>query len=295
MDVIVGSFDDNYIYAETLSGRRLQVHQDPGMESVGHVKSRIRSVYEMDGEVGDDFSLYHNGVELEDKDVINESLIASDNIQIRRNTYSCLVEHLISRLPTWKKWVVRVACVFVASLFIAALSQVYFFLPHAKTVPVTLQTLAVFLVGSLLGWKMGPIAVIVYLLEGLVGAPFFSAHASGYKILYGTTSGYLYGFVAAAFIVGFLAERGTDRVYAFHWRSTFFAMIIGDIVIYIVGIPVLAKYIGWSKAFTLGLVPFLVGDLVKIVIATALIPTIWKLLAFIFNRDFTISGDIKER
>ncbi|GAM24698.1 hypothetical protein SAMD00019534_078730 [Acytostelium subglobosum LB1] len=277
---------------ETLSGRKISVHSENN-ERVGALRQRIASEYEYDGEVGSDFTLLHEGRELADDDVVTESLV-KDTVQIRRTTYSCLVEHIIAPFPTWQKWVARVGCVIFAAFFISALAQVSFYLPHDtdRKVPVTLQTLAVFLIGSLLGWKMGPLAIIVYMIMGLAGAPFFAKHAGGYKVLYGASSGYLYGFILAAFIVGFMAERGNDRVYAFRWRSSLIAMLLGEVAIYVIGVPVLAKYVGWNKCIQLGLTPFLVGDVLKIIIAAVLIPLIWKLLAFIFNRQFTFKAGV---
>ncbi|KAM9987441.1 hypothetical protein ACTFIZ_005195 [Dictyostelium cf. discoideum] len=293
----------NYYDFETLSGRKLNISQENG-ETVRNVKKRIASIFGNDGEIGSDDSFYllHSGRELNDDEIVNQSLIDSsdsskkDNngkpIQIRRNRYSCFVEHMINEhlVKPWSKWVARICCIIFSVLLIASFAQISFYLPHAKNVPVTFQTLAVFVMSSLLGWKMGCSSIILYLLCGLVGAPFFTNQNHGVIYMYGSTSGYLYGFIVASFIVGFFAEMGSDRAYIFNWKSTLFSMIFANIAIYIIGIPVLAIKIGWIKSFKLGLLPFLVGDALKIIIATIIIPSIWKLIAFLSNKRIIINS-----
>ncbi|KAK5582264.1 hypothetical protein RB653_003847 [Dictyostelium firmibasis] len=313
----------HYYDFETLSGRRLNVSQERG-ETVGNVKKRIASMYQNDGEIGGDgnFYLLHSGRELNDDEIVTQSLINnsdsdkidsnnSDNnnnnnnnyninkkdvngkpIQIRRNRYSCFSEHMINEhlVRPWLKWVARILCILFSMLLVAAFAQISFYLPHAKNVPVTLQTLGVFVMSSLLGWKMGCSSILLYLVCGLAGAPFFTNQNHGLLYMYGSTSGYLYGFIVASFIVGFFAEMGGDRAYIFNWKSTLFSMIIANIAIYIVGIPVLAIKIGWINSLKLGLLPFLVGDTLKIIIATVTIPSIWKLVAFLSNKRIIIKS-----
>ena len=88
--------------------------------------------------------------------------------------------------------------VILGALFIAACAQISFFFPFDKEVPVTFQTFAVLLIGSLYGVFLGLATVMLYLAEGAAGAPFFSVQTGGYKVLAGTTSGYLFGFLLAA-------------------------------------------------------------------------------------------------
>ncbi|KAN0022347.1 hypothetical protein ACTFIU_004527 [Dictyostelium citrinum] len=292
----------HYYDFETLSGRRLNVSQENG-ETVGNVKKRIASMFGNDGEIGSDGSFYllHSGRELNDDEVVNQSLISNDDklverendskkkdgngkpIQIRRSRYSCFVEHMISEhlVKPWSKWVARISCILFSVLLIASFAQISFYLPHAKNVPVTLQTLGVF---------NGCSSIILYLLCGLAGAPFFTNQNHGVVYMYGSTSGYLYGFIVASFIVGFFAEMGSDRAYIFNWKFTLFSMIFANIAIYIIGVPVLAIKIGWIKSLKLGLLPFLVGDTIKIIIATIIIPSIWKLIAFLSNKRIIIKS-----
>jgi len=176
----------------------------------------------------------------------------------------------------------RVFFAIIGSLFIAALSQIAFFFPWNRDVPNTFQTLGVLLVGNLYGKWLGPFTVILYLLEGL-GLPFFADKSHGYIYLKGPTAGYFFGFILAAFITGFLAERGFDRAYILTWRSTFVEMVIADLSIYLIGIPVLWGYLGWKIAWLDGFAVFLIGDAIKIMIAVLLLPSLWKLLARIFD------------
>ena len=147
-------------------------------------------------------------------------------------------------------------------------------------VPMTLQTLVVLLIGILFGWRMGFATVLVYLAQGAMGIPVFAGTPEkGLGILYmaGPTGGYLVGFALAAGLTGWLAERGLDRSVI----GTAIAMIAGNSVIYLCGLGWLANFVGFEKAVAFGMSPFLFGDLVKIMLATASLPLIWKFL----NRD----------
>lgn len=142
-------------------------------------------------------------------------------------------------------------------------------------VPITGQTFAVLIVGALLGAKRGSMAVLAYLAQGVAGLPVFAV-ISGPAALVGPTGGYLVGFVPAAYVTGLLAERGWDR----RIGTTVLAMALGNVVIYAFGLVRLCSLIGVSKTvLTTGLLPFIGGDLLKIVLAAILLPAAWKLLA----------------
>lgn len=144
-------------------------------------------------------------------------------------------------------------------------------------VPMTLQTLVVLLIGIVFGWRMGFATVLVYLAQGAMGIPVFAGTPEkGLGLLYmaGPTGGYLVGFALAAGLTGWLAERGLDRSVI----GTAIAMIAGNSVIYLFGLGWLANFVGFEKAVALGMSPFLFGDLVKIMLATASLPLIWKFL-----------------
>ena len=164
-----------------------------------------------------------------------------------------------------------------ASLVIALLAQVSF---HLRFVPITGQTLAVLLVGAALGSVRGGVAVGLYLAQGASGLPFFAEGKAGldYLVLRDplhATGGYLWGFLLAAVVVGFLAERGWDRRFA----SAVGAMFVGNVAIYLLGLPWLAAAIGTSveDALPFGLYPFVIGDTVKLLLAATLLPAAWRL------------------
>jgi len=165
--------------------------------------------------------------------------------------------------------------ILLGSLFIAALAQVRIPL---QPVPITGQTLAVLLVGMALGARRGPLAVLAYLGMGAAGLPFFTGAQSGLAYMAGPTGGYLVGFVLAAWLVGWLAEHGWDR----NLGTTLAAMALGNLAIYVVGVSWLAVLVGGfsrpSGAVALGLTPFLLGDVIKALIAALLLPTAWMML-----------------
>ncbi len=139
-------------------------------------------------------------------------------------------------------------------------------------VPVTGQTLMVLLIGMAYGPVLGATTIIAYLLEGGIGLPVFAGGAAGWPVLAGFTGGYLIGFVPAAFLVGLLALRGMGHTIL----GTVMAMILGNLVIYGFGVAWLQGFIGFEKAVVGGLLPFIYGDLLKIVIAAVAMPTAWR-------------------
>ena len=142
-------------------------------------------------------------------------------------------------------------------------------------VPMTLQTFAVFLIGLTYGWRLGGITVSLYLLEGAIGLPVFSGGKGGMIVFMGPTAGYLVGFLLAATACGWFAERGFDRSYF----RLFLSLIVGNILIYTLGLFWLGTLIGWDKpVLEYGLYPFIGGDLLKIAMAVLLLPTVWKIV-----------------
>jgi len=144
------------------------------------------------------------------------------------------------------------------------------------TVPYTGQTFVVLLTGALLGSRLGAITMIVYLLEGASGLPFFSGGHGGIVHLMGPTGGYLIGFPAGAFITGAFAEHGWDRKFI----TAAAAMAIGSAVIILSGWLWYSLVMRTSPAIALfdTILKFIPGDLVKIVLAAAVLPSGWKLL-----------------
>lgn len=164
----------------------------------------------------------------------------------------------------------QIALVAGGAAFVGVAAQIAIPLPFTP-VPLTLQTFAVLLVGAALGSLRGVLSMVIYLLVGMVGVPWFAEGSSGFS---SASFGYILGFIFAAFIVGRLAERGASTTPA---RSAAL-MVIGNLAIYAVGVTWLkfAIDVNWVTALSLGVVPFLIGDAVKIALAAGLLPLSWK-------------------
>jgi len=158
------------------------------------------------------------------------------------------------------------------AIAIGIFAQISIPLPFTP-VPITGQTFAVLLGGAALGLRRGTLGSLLYLGLGLVGVPWFAGGAGGLKMATNPSFGYIIGFVAAAAIVGYLAETGLDRKIG---RTTLL-MIIGNVVIYGFGLAFLMinLHVGLNKGLALGVTPFLLGDLVKLLLAVGLLPGAW--------------------
>ena len=165
--------------------------------------------------------------------------------------------------------VTKAALVVFGSLLLAVSAQ--FKIP-LYPVPVTGQTLVVLLIGMTYGPRLGGITLAAYLFEGALGLPVFAGGAAGAAVLMGPTAGYLFGFLLAAMAMGYLAERGMCRTVV----STIAAMVIGNCVIYLCGALWLANFIGFGQAIAAGVLPFLYGDALKLVVAAGLMPWAWR-------------------
>ena len=165
-----------------------------------------------------------------------------------------------------------VALVVGGTLFVALSALVQIPLPFTP-VPLSLQTFAVLLVGAGLGSRRGAAAMVLYLLAGVAGVPWFAAHHSGWAF---ASFGYVVGFVAAGWLAGRLAEAGADRQVV---KNTGL-LVAGNVVIYAFGVTglIAATGMGLGTALEKGVVPFLIGDLIKIAVAAALLPAAWKLV-----------------
>lgn len=174
--------------------------------------------------------------------------------------------------PTRDNAVLRwIVLMFVGSLFIAACAQIAVPL---QPVPITMQTFAILIIGAAYGWRLGAATVAAYLAEGALGLPVFAELKGGIPVLFGPTGGYLFGFVAATAAVGWLAERGWDRSII----KTALAMLLGNALIYVPGLGVLAMYVGAGKVLEFGLIPFLLGDALKLILAACLLPLAWRII-----------------
>ena len=160
-------------------------------------------------------------------------------------------------------WLKNAAVVLCASIIIALFAPISIRLPFTP-VPIATQAQVILLLAALLGSKRGAMAVLTYLFQGAMGLPVFAGGAAGIWTLAGPTGGYLLGYLLAAFITGFIMERTAARTPS----KVFMAMGVGNLVIYAFGLPHLARFVGWPGAFILGMLPFVVGDLFKLIIAT---------------------------
>ena len=189
------------------------------------------------------------------------------------------------RATSWQRHLLMIA---VGTLLIIIGARISFYLPGNPFVPVTLQTFGVLFGGALLGFRRSLLSVGLYLLIGIVGLPVFALDANtglyrsgldtivsfgGGAVTLAPTGGYLIGFLLAGGIVGRLAELGWDR----HIGGSLGAMVIGNLSIYLVGVPwlIVATSRDLTWGIQNGMLPFLVGDAVKLAVAAALLPVGW--------------------
>lgn len=175
--------------------------------------------------------------------------------------------------------VVRLVLVVVSAglLTIAAKIKVPFY-----PVPMTLQTLAVVMIGATLGARLGAAAILLYVCEGLVGLPVFTntpPQIAGPAYVMGPTGGYLLGFLFVVMIVGFAARRGLDRSIV----QFAFVLLAAETVLFACGVAWLVGSLGISlaRAYEVGVLPFLPGEAVKMTLAALLMPAMWQMMAWL--------------
>jgi len=140
-------------------------------------------------------------------------------------------------------------------------------------IPITLQTFVVLLSGLVFGSRIGAISQLAYLMAGLAGIPWFS-RGGGLAYVMSPTFGYLLGFVVAAYVVGKMAEAGFDRKF----YGTILAMLVGTFFIYLFGLLWLVKFVEPQSVLLVGLYPFILGDILKIIVAAIIFPYAWKVV-----------------
>jgi len=184
---------------------------------------------------------------------------------------------LITQPTTRVRAIVRDVLLVVGfALLTAAAAQIEIQLGFTP-VPLTGQTFAVLLSGAVLGMRRGALSQLVYWMAGLTGLPFYSGGAGGWKSGTGATLGYLVGFIVAAGAIGYLAEKKQDRNFA----TSLPAMLLGSTLIYSCGAAWLTTYLnigfatGETNAISLGVAPFLVGDVIKALLAAACTTGVW--------------------
>ena len=171
------------------------------------------------------------------------------------------------------------------TLFIAALAQIAIPVPGSP-VPVTGQTLAVYLIGTTYGARLGFATFATYLLAGIAGAPVFAASTGatnhGLARITGATGGYLIGMLIASLVLGALADRKADQKF----KTSFPALTLGSAIVFAFGLTWL-KYsldLSWAKTISSGLTPFIFGEILKIAITATSLPLIWRKIANKLNR-----------
>ncbi|AGB47373.1 biotin transporter BioY [Mesorhizobium sp. B2-7-3] len=171
----------------------------------------------------------------------------------------------------------------LATQFLLAITGTLLLTLSAKTkvmlgpVDLSMQTLAVLLIAAAFGMRLGVATLLLYMAEGAMGFPVFQGTPEkgiGIAYMLGSTGGYLAGFVVMAAIVGWAADRGWDR----HPIKLFNAMLVAEGVMMAMGFAWLAMLIGPEKSWQFGVVPFIVGDLIKVALAASLVPAVWSLL-----------------
>jgi len=167
----------------------------------------------------------------------------------------------------------QVALVIGGTAFLALMAQIAVPVPGSP-VPVTGQTLGALLLGSAYGASLGFTTFACYLIVGFLGAPVFASGAHGLSRITGATGGYLVGMLLASLLTGYLAGRKWDQKVL----TVIPTMILGDLVIFGAGLYWLHHSIHatWATTFKLGLTPFILGEVIKIAIASTAMPTLWR-------------------
>jgi biotin transport system substrate-specific component len=169
--------------------------------------------------------------------------------------------------------------------FISLLAQIAIPVPGSP-VPVTGQTLAVLLIGTTYGARLGVLTFATYLLAGIAGAPIFAPSATsanhGIDRLIGATGGYLVGMLIASFVLGYLADRKADQKF----RTSFPALLLGDAIIFTFGLLWLQQTLdlSWSKTIAAGFTPFILGEALKIAITATSLPLVWRRISRTLNK-----------
>ena len=156
-------------------------------------------------------------------------------------------------------------------IFLSIMSQLIIPL-YFTPVPISLGSFGVILIALLYGRKLGTATVLSYVVAGSLGAPVFAGFKAG--SLFSPTGGYILGYIAAALILGFLSDKGIAKSYV----KTFLSLLLASAVILVLGALVLILFVPSKSVFMIGVLPFLPGDMLKVVAATLLFPRLWKFI-----------------
>ena len=156
-------------------------------------------------------------------------------------------------------------------IFLSIMSQLIIPL-YFTPVPISLGSFGVILIALLYGTKLGTATVLSYVVAGSLGAPIFAGFKAG--SLFSPTGGYILGYIAAALILGFLSDKGIAKSYV----KTFLSLLLASAAILVLGALVLILFVPSKNVFMIGVLPFIPGDMLKIVAATLLFPRLWKFI-----------------
>ena len=170
-----------------------------------------------------------------------------------------------------KEFLKSIFLVLSGVIFLSIMSQLIMPL-YFTPVPISLGSFGVILITLLYGRKLGTATVLSYVATGSLGAPVFAGFKAG--SLFSPTGGYILGYIAAALILGFLSDKGIAKSYV----KTFLSLLLASAVILVLGALVLILFVPSKSVFMIGVLPFLPGDMLKVVAATLLFPRLWKFI-----------------
>ena len=170
-----------------------------------------------------------------------------------------------------KEFLKSIFLVLSGVIFLSIMSQLIIPL-YFTPVPISLGSFGVILIALLYGRKLGTATVLSYVVAGSLGAPVFAGFKAG--SLFSPTGGYILGYIAAALILGFLSDKGIAKSYV----KTFLSLLLASAVILILGALVLMLFVPSKNIFMIGVLPFIPGDMLKIVAAALLFPRLWKFI-----------------
>ena len=159
-------------------------------------------------------------------------------------------------------WLTEAGIIIGASVIISLCAPISIPLPFTP-IPLAISLQVILFLSAFLGSRRAPLAVLAYIAQGVVGLPVFAGGAAGFLTLFGPRGGYLFGFVIAAFIMGWLCERMAQRTY----QKLFASMAAANAIVYFFGALWLSTFLGMEKAILVGVLPFIPGDLLKILLA----------------------------
>jgi len=188
---------------------------------------------------------------------------------MRPNSHAVTVYDLIRPSSHW----MEIPLLLSFNLLLVGCAYLSFNVPFSP-VPISAQTFGVLLVAMALGRVRGTAVVLAYLAEGAAGLPVFAGGKAGMVALAGPTGGYLIGFLGAAFVTGWLADRGWDKGYI----KSVAAMTLGTATIFTCGLAQLSLFVPGSSVLAMGLYPFIPGAIIKISVAAIVLPSVWKFI-----------------